>query len=139
MTTEAVAAEVLASEVMTRLLVTVGPEESLLAAWELLSRGDIHHLPVVNGGRRCISVLDDRAVAAAITNPLVSRRRRVSDVMPGRVHCVLPDTPVRRIAEIMRLESATAVPIVDEHLRLLGLVTERDVVYAVAERGLARH
>jgi len=129
--------ELLVSDVMTRLLVTVRPDESLLSAWELLSRGDIHHLPVVSG-ERCVSVVDDRIVGAAIANPLLSRRRRVADVMPQRVHCVLADTPLRRVAEIMRLESATAVPVVDQHLRLLGLVTDRDVVGAVAVHGVAR-
>jgi len=127
--------EVVAADVMSRLLVTIRPDESLLAAWELLSRGDIHHLPVV-AGERCVAVVDDRTVAAAIASPLVTRRRRVSEVMPQRVHCVLPDTALRRIAGIMRMERSTAVPIVDERLRLLGLVTDRDLVYAVADRGL---
>jgi CBS domain-containing protein len=138
MTAEAIGVrvELLASDVMTRTLVTVRPDESLLSAWELLSRGEIHHLPVVTG-ERCVSVVDDRVVAAAVANPLVTRRRRISDVMPQRVHCVLPDTPLRRIAEIMRLEKATAVPVVDEHLRLLGMVTDRDLVFAVAEHGLS--
>lgn len=130
-------ADVLVSDVMARLLVTVSPGESLYAAWELLSRGDIHHLPVVSA-ERCVAVVDDRLVAAAIANPLVTRRRTVAEVMPQRVHCVLPDTDVRRVAEIMRLEHATAVPVVDEHLRLVGLVTDRDVVSAVAKYGLGR-
>jgi CBS-domain-containing membrane protein len=134
-TTPLRAGPLLVDDVMTRLLVTVGPDESLLAAWELLNRGDIHHLPVVSG-ERCVAVVDDRLVAAAIASPLVTRRRRVADVMPQRVHCVLPDTPVQRAAEIMRLERATAVPVVDERLRLLGLVTDRDVVAAVARHGL---
>ncbi len=133
---QAVDDEVLVADVMARLLVTVSPDESLYAAWELLSRGEIHHLPVVSG-ERCVGVVDDRVVAAALATPVVTRRRRIADVMSQRVHCVLPDTPLRRVAEIMRMERATAVPVVDEHLRLLGLVTDRDVVAAVAARGLA--
>ncbi|HWL37994.1 MAG TPA: CBS domain-containing protein [Frankiaceae bacterium] len=130
-----VAREPLVSSVMTRLLVTVGPDESVYAAWDLLSRGRIHHLPVVVQGR-CVAVVEDRAVAAAIAGPIASGRHRVADVMPSRVHCVLPDTPVRRVAEIMALEETTAVPVVDEHMELLGLVTHRDVVRAVATHGL---
>jgi CBS domain-containing protein len=133
MTTQTVArtAEPLVADVMSRTLVTVTPTESLLAAWELMARGDIHHLPVVAGGR-CVSVVDDRLVAGALANPLARPRRRVADVMPARVHCVLPDTTVRRAAEIMADERTTAVPVVDEHMRLVGLVTDRDVVAAVA-------
>jgi predicted transcriptional regulator len=119
------------ADVMAVRLVTVAPTDSLVSAWELMSRGDIHHLPVVLNGR-CLSVVDDRTVAAALANPLARPRRRVADVMPPRVHCVLIDTTLRRAAEIMHLERVTAVPVVDGHMRLVGLVTDRDVVTAVA-------
>jgi CBS domain-containing protein len=132
MTAEVVTSTAAVSDVMSRALITVGPEDSLLSAWELMARGDIHHLPVVVHGR-CLSVVDDRIVAGALANPLARPRRRVADVMPPRVHCVLADTPVRRAAEIMRNERTTAVPVVDERMNIVGLVTDRDVVAAVAE------
>lgn len=119
------------ADVMSARLVTVAPDDSLLSAWELMARGEIHHLPVVVNGR-CLSVLDDRIVAASLANPLARPHRRVTDVMPARVHCVVADTPLRRAAEIMYMERATAVPVVDEHMTLLGLVTDRDVLAAVA-------
>lgn len=120
------------ADVMARRLVVVAPGDSLVSAWELMARGDIHHLPVVDVAGRCLAVLDDRVVAGALANPLARPRRRVCDVMAPRVHCVLADTPLRRAAEIMRAERTTAVPVVDERMRLLGLVTDRDLVTAVA-------
>lgn len=122
---------VLVRDVMAARLVTVAPTDSLLAAWELMARGDIHHLPVVVNGR-CLSVVDDRLVAGALANPLARPRRRVADVMPPRVHCVLPTSSLRRAVEIMATERVTAVPVVDERMTLLGIVTDRDVVGAVA-------
>jgi CBS domain-containing protein len=119
------------ADVMSVRLVTIAPNHSLLAAWELMARGGIHHLPVVVNGR-CLAVVDDRTVAGALANPLALPRRLVSDVMPVRVHCVLADTPLRRAAEIMRAEHVTALPVVDQHLTLVGLVTDADVVAAVA-------
>lgn len=137
MTAATVTREPLVSDVMTRQPVTVGPEESLFAAWSLLSSGDVHHLPVVSDGR-CLAVLDDRTVAAAVMSAPTLRSRRVADVMPPRVHCVLPGTTLRRAAGIMAMEHATAVPVVDGTLRLVGLVTHRDVVAAVARYGLGQ-
>ena len=131
MTTEATTTAASVADVMSAMLITVGPEDSLLSAWELMARGDIHHLPVVVNGR-CVSLLDDRTVAGALANPLAEPRRRISDVMPVRVHCVVADTPLRRAAEIMRMERTTALPVVDEHMTLIGLVTETDIVRAVA-------
>jgi CBS-domain-containing membrane protein len=137
MTTDAIATHdaLRVDDVMSVDLVTVAPDDSLLSAWELMSRGGIHHLPVVVRGR-CLSVLDDRIVAGALANPLARPRRRVADVMPARVHCVLADAPLRRAAEIMFAERTTAVPVVDDHMRIVGLVTDRDVVAAVS-RGAA--
>ena len=131
MSTEAVPRETTVADVMAVRLITVEPTDSLLSAWELMARGEIHHLPVVVHGR-CVSILDDRLVASSLANLLSRPRRRVADVMPPRVHCVLRDTSVRRAAEIMHEERSTAVPVVDEHMNLLGLVTDRDVVAAVA-------
>jgi len=131
MTTETLGTETSVADVMSVRLVTVGPDDSLLSAWELMARGDIHHLPVVVNGR-CLSVVDDRIVAGALANPLARPRRRVADVMPARVHCVLADTPLQRAAEIMRDERTTAIPVVDDDMTLVGLVTDRDVVAAVA-------
>jgi len=122
-------------EIMTTSLVTVTPADSLLSAWELMSRGDIHHLPVVVGGQ-CVGMLDDRLIAADLARPVIGPRRRVADAMPQRVHCILPDTAVRRAAEMMRDERLTALPVVDETMRLVGLVTDRDMVGVVA-RGAA--
>lgn len=130
MTTVEVATPTVAQHMSTSL-VTITPNDSLLAAWELMARGDIHHLPVVVNDR-CLSVVDDRLVAGALANPLARPRRRVADVMPPRVHCVLATTPLRRAAEIMHLECATAVPVVDDEMRIVGLLTDRDIVAAVA-------
>ena len=57
-------------------------------------------------------MIDDRIVATALAHPIARPRRRVADVMPPRVHSVLADTTLRRAAEIMRIERATAVPVV---------------------------
>ena len=119
------------ADMMSARLVTVTPEDSLLSAWELMARGGIHHLPVVVNGR-CLAVLDDRMVAGALADPVTRPRRRVRDVMPPRVHCVPADTPLHRAARIMRDERSTAVPVVDERMRLVGIVTDRDMVAAVA-------
>lgn len=133
MTTEshAVTTDTSVAEIMSTSLLTVAPTDSLVSAWELMSRGDIHHLPVVVGGR-CVGMLDDRVIAADLSRPLLWQRRYVSDAMPPRVHCILADTTVRRAAQMMLDEHLTAMPVVDGTMRLVGLVTDRDMVGVVA-------
>lgn len=123
------------NDVMTTRLVTVTPEDSLVSAWELMARGDLHHLPVTVG-RRCVSLLDDRVLATALAGPIARPRRLVHEVMPARVHRILPTDSLRRAAEIMQMERATALPVVDETGNLVGIVTDRDLVRVFAD-GLA--
>jgi CBS domain-containing protein len=57
------------------------------------------------------------------------------DVMTPKVISVSPDTTVRSVCHLMREHEIGAVPIVDLLGRVLGLVTDRDVVIrAVAAR-----
>jgi CBS domain-containing protein len=57
------------------------------------------------------------------------------DVMTANVISVPPDTTVRSVCNLMREHEIGAVPIVDVTSRVLGLVTDRDIVVrAVAAR-----
>jgi CBS domain-containing protein len=57
------------------------------------------------------------------------------DVMTANVISVAPETTVRSVCNLMREHEIGAVPIVDVLGRILGLVTDRDVVVrAVAAR-----
>jgi CBS domain-containing protein len=57
---------------------------------------------------------------------------KVKDVMHTGVAWVSPDEPIAKIAAVMRKEDVGAVP-VGENDRLIGMVTDRDIVL----RGLA--
>lgn len=59
---------------------------------------------------------------------------KVSDVMTARPHAVTPDTPVSQVAELMAAEDVGAMPIVDGD-RLLGLITDRDIVVRAIAKG----
>lgn len=46
------------------------------------------------------------------------------------------DTPIREIASLMTRNRIGAVPVLDEHTHLRGLVSERDLVAALAGHGM---
>jgi len=63
---------------------------------------------------------------------------RIQDVMTADVSFVRPDTPILEIARKMRDGDIGATPVVEDE-RLVGMVTDRDVVVRViAEGGDAR-
>ena len=61
-----------------------------------------------------------------------------ADVMVSNVIAVRPDAAVEQIAEILLTNRISAVPVVDESGRLVGIVSEGDLIHRV-EAGTERH
>ena len=59
---------------------------------------------------------------------------RIQDVMTAEVSFVRPDTPILEIARKMRDGNIGATPVVEDE-RLVGMVTDRDVVVRVIAEG----
>ena len=130
--------EITAGDVMTPDPITITDRDTVAAAWELLARGRFHHLPVVRGGR-CVGMLDDRALVQAWQPGMLTRvRRQVGDLLRREPVTVRVDRPLTEVAAILQREAVDAVPVVDEHDRLLGVVTSADIVATVARLG-GRH
>ena len=123
---------VIAKDVMSSPVITIGPNESLSTAWELLYRAGFHHLVVVERGIAVGVVDDHRVVLEWPAGPLGPHKRRVREILRPRVHCVLPDTPVSSVARVMLQEHVDAVPVVSESGEVLGLVTSSDLIDLVA-------
>jgi CBS domain-containing protein len=57
---------------------------------------------------------------------------KVSQVPPGRLISVEPKTSLAQVAKKMRVDDGDAVAVMSEG-RLLGIITERDLVKAIAD------
>ncbi|MEO3811592.1 CBS domain-containing protein [Sphaerisporangium sp. B11E5] len=125
-----------AADVMSRDVVTVTPEESPLMAWELMRRAEVHHIPVIGEDQRLYGILTLETLAMEWQgSPGDMARRQVRDLLPyGRLPRVLCQDPLDVVAAAMLDARLDAVPVVDEHGRVAGLVTSVDVLRAVAGR-----
>ncbi|WP_248963235.1 CBS domain-containing protein [Sphaerisporangium perillae] len=125
-----------AADVMTRVVVTVKPDESPLMAWELMRRGGVHHLPVVDARSHVLGVLKREDIASHWTGgPAEQSSGQVRHLLGGR-RCphVAPETVVPTIAATMVDSCVDVVPVVGDSGTLEGLVTATDVLRAVAGR-----
>jgi CBS domain-containing protein len=59
---------------------------------------------------------------------------KVRDVMPERPRAVTPQTPLSEVAELMDAEDVGAIPVVEDD-RLVGIVTDRDIVVRAIAKG----
>ncbi len=55
----------------------------------------------------------------------------VKDIMTTDVKTARPDTAVREIASIMCLKRISGVPVVDENERLVGILSEKDILHCM--------
>lgn len=130
--------ELTAGQVMSRVVVAVKPDESPLMAWELMRRADVHHLPVV-AGQHVLGILTREDLAASWSGgPQEQSGRKVRDLLGHEAQPrVVPDTPLPRVAALMIDAGRDAVPVLS-HGALVGLITARDVLSAVAGRSEVR-
>jgi CBS-domain-containing membrane protein len=125
-----------ARDVMSSPAVVIPPSASLWDAARLMATSGVRHLVVCFHGR-VVGVVDDRALFAQWPlGPQALRCRRLEQVVRSRTSCVLEDAELRRVAEVMMIDSADAVPIVDDTGMVLGIVTSSDLVAAVARYGV---
>jgi CBS domain-containing protein len=61
---------------------------------------------------------------------------KINEVMTGRPRAVTPETPVREAARLMEEEDVGSLPVVEDGVRLVGIVTDRDVAVRVVAGGL---
>lgn len=118
------------SDLMSSPVLTVEVDESLWDAWQLLFVSGLRHLVVLERNGSCLGVLSDRNILAEV--PATSEHlggRRVRDVlaMVPLVSAHPHDTPLE-VARLMADHTVEAVPVLDEVGRLVGVITESDIV-----------
>ncbi|HXB15147.1 MAG TPA: CBS domain-containing protein [Solirubrobacteraceae bacterium] len=64
--------------------------------------------------------------------------RRLDAELKHELPCLAPDASFEEVARLMADYNLTAVPVVDEHKRMLGVVTVDDVLEAMLPRGWRR-
>ncbi|RCG20982.1 CBS domain-containing protein [Sphaerisporangium album] len=125
-----------AADVMSRVVITARPEDSPLIAWELMRRGGVRHLPVVDSRLRVLGVLTREDVATHWSGgPAEQSTDQVRRLLTGR-GCphVSPWTSVARVAAAMLDFGVDVLPVIGPSESLEGLVTSTDVLRAVAGR-----
>jgi CBS domain-containing protein len=70
---------------------------------------------------------------------LGEKQRTVRDVMSTPVIHVPPNTPVKAIAELLLSERVSALPVVDAHGHLLGMVSEEDILAKLIDLPAGSH
>ena len=131
-------------DVMTRTLVTTPPETSVLDAQVRLAREGIRHLLVTGEGGELLGIVTDRDIRLNLPSPATSlsvwemkdqlSRLTVGEIMTKAVITVSPRREVSEAAVLMLEHKIGALPVLEDG-RLAGIVTETDLLRALAAAG----
>ncbi|MCK8824121.1 CBS domain-containing protein [Fuchsiella alkaliacetigena] len=147
----------LAKEIMTTEVITVGAEETVKEAAKILSENKISGLPVLDDEGQLIGIITeqdlivrnkklnfpeyiyflDSIIYLESFNSFEEDFKKmvgtkVKEVMSEDVISVDPETPIEEIATLMSVENINRVPVVKGN-ELVGIISRADIVRVMAE------
>jgi len=142
-------------DVMAKDPLTIDPEAPLATAIDVMRTKEVRHLPVVDEAGQLVGIITDRDLRHAAFAPaleeylsVTAQRRlrrigetlenlRVRDVMTWVVVTTHPSASLAHAALIMSERRVGSLPVV-ENSKLVGMLTERDVLQALTREGTVR-
>ena len=141
-----------AKDVMTRHVVSINPDATVLQAARLMLQHRISGLPVIDAAGRLVGVLSEGDFLRRRETQTERRRSRwleflmgpgkiaseythshgskVSEVMTDEVQTVGEDTPIEDIVELMERRRIKRVPVLRDH-KVVGIVTRANLMHAM--------
>ncbi len=143
-----------ASDVMTRRVVTVRVDASILEAGRLMLENRISGLPVVDGGGRVVGIVTERDFlrraemgselkrprwfellidpAQSATEYAYFRDRKIEEVMTRDTVTVGEDMPLEEVARLIKERDIKRVPVMRGD-QLVGIISRLDLVRALTQ------
>ena len=113
-------------DIMTRELVVLRQEDNLGVVADDMERYGIRHLPVVDEGDVLVGLVSHRDLLGALITG--NRDTWVHEVMTRDVATVSSGTSVADAAQVLVDGKLGCVPVVEPDGRLIGIVTEHDML-----------
>ncbi|WP_046116723.1 HPP family protein [Ensifer aridi] len=147
--------ETTCAEIMSRDVLTIEPQAPLRKAWKMLLEHRIKALPVVTEADGLVGIITQtdfmkhatltpdgrlqvglRERIGNIIGLPAKSPRLVSDIMTRRVQSAVPETMIAKLVPPMADMGLHHMPVVDADNRVVGIVTQSDLIAALFQRRL---
>lgn len=115
------------SEVMTRGVRTLSPDDTLRLAAQAMEEMEIGSIPVCDGERLLGMVTDRDLVVRGVAQGLAPERTALREVMTPQVQWCYEDQSIEEAAQLMCDAQIRRLPVVDHDKRLVGLLSLGDM------------
>lgn len=122
-------------EIMTREVLTISPDEYVETAWQIFNKVDFHHLPVVNQNNKILAMLSKVDILINPDNLKNILDQPVMKFSNRQVFCFTYDSDIRQATKIMSEYNLGALPVIDEHGSLQGIVSRSDILKVLSHYG----
>lgn len=126
---------------MTKDVITVTPDTSLLKIGKLMKDHNVRRLPVVDAAGKVVGIISDRDVRDASPSKATTldmyemhyllAEVKAQSIMTPRPLTVKPTDTVERAAMIMLDNRVGGLPVVDDNGDLCGIIADHDVFKAL--------
>lgn len=129
-----------AQDIMSKDLITIEMDRSVVDAYQMMQRNRIRHLPVADSTGELVGILSDRDLQRCIRYSREHRssqldielsldpKIKVADVMSWPAHKVSGDTEIRDVAQRMLNEKMSSLLVICPKTHRRGIITTDDLI-----------
>ena len=101
-------------------------EDQVISISDILNLEKIRNIPVINKDYKLVGLITHRELIGALAKRV--KDVPIKNIMIKEVKAVEPETPLKGAIEIMIVNKFGCLPIVDQRRRLIGIITEIDLL-----------
>jgi len=125
---------------MTRDVITVEPDVSMMKVSKIMKEKHIRRLPVVDAGKKLLGIVTDRDIKEASPSKATTldihelyyllSEIKVKDIMTVKPFTVTPNNTIEKASLVMMEKRVGGLPVVDDQGVLWGVITQTDLFKA---------
>ena len=118
-------------DIMQTNLFVLFEEDKVSSIFELMKMKKIRHIPIVDKHYKLIGLITYREIIDALVRK--SGNSQIKDIMIKEVKAVEPETPLKGVLDVMIVNKFGCLPVVDSSRKLIGIITEIDLLKTLYE------
>ncbi|MDD1676486.1 MAG: homoserine O-acetyltransferase [Methanomicrobiales archaeon] len=110
-------------DVMINNVPTIAERASITDAARLIIEKQVNHLPVLSGDHRLVGIVTSWDIAKSVAH----RHENLEAIMTRNVITTTADEPVEKAAKMMERHTISALPVVDDEMHVIGLISSEGI------------